>query len=104
MPKADDRQEKQEIEKLLNEIFGTNIKWSRLSKGDLNQLLVVLTKHQQYLCEKLCSDYTPKGTIVRLIDQIIPPEHQGPLIKGFKSLISMASRKEGTVEQETGET
>jgi len=92
---------KEEYEKVLNEIFGTDIKWSKLSMHDLKQLVVVLTKHPETLCENICSGYSSKSALTKLIDEIIPPEHQGPLIKSFKVLLKGIS-KAGS--KETGET
>jgi len=94
---------KQEYEKTLNDIFGTNIRWSKLSIHDLEQLVTILAYHPERLCQNICADKISKSSMLaKLIDEVIPPKYQGPIIKGFKALIlNMPSNEE---EEEQAES
>lgn len=85
------RVSKKEYERVLNALFGTNIKWSRLSYNELEELVDKLstddTSERCQICEKLqCKQY--KYLIVDVIDKIAD-EHQGPILKGIKKLGQM---------------
>jgi len=96
---------KLEYEKTLNDIFGTNIKWSKLSIHDLEQLVTILAYHPERLCQNVCADKINKSSVLaQLIDQVIPPKYQGPIIKGFKALILNMPSSNGEEEEENEES
>ena len=76
---------KEEYEATLNELFGTNIKWSKLAKRELEELVKALTERSTEICMKLGAS-NPKN-LARVIDSIIPEEYQGPFIRAFKKLL-----------------
>lgn len=82
------RPSKREYEELLNQVFGTNIKWSKLSIRELEELANVLTddSKRSELCNRLqCSQY--RYLVLEIANKLIPPEKQGPLLKGLRLLL-----------------
>lgn len=88
------RVSKKEYEEVLNKLFGTNIKWSKLSYAELEELTERLSADDVsvrcQICEKLqCKQY--RYLIVDVIDRI-GEEHQGPILKGIKKLGRMLEK------------
>ena len=83
MPKAS--KTKLEYEQLFNKIFGTNIRWSRLTVRELEELARALTEKADNLCQTICKE---TKVLAGFIDKIIPPEEQGPFIKLIKELLN----------------
>jgi len=76
--------EKREIEKTLNEIFETNIRWSKLSYDDLTEFVNSLLSKK--FCKKVCGSNNVLSGVIKMIDKLIPPNEQGPIIRALKSL------------------
>ena len=80
--------EKLEYERALNELFGTRIKWSRLAKHELEELVDKLTGQDRcQLCEKLdcvTERYPILEVAVRTVGKV---GKEGPIIKALKSLL-----------------
>ena len=73
---------KKEYEKVFNEIFGTSIKWSKLSIEDLTQLATVLTNPEP-LIRKLGgipASEVGTTTLIEILKRIMS-EYEGPLVK-----------------------
>lgn len=79
------RQKKLEFEKNLNMIFGTNIRWSKLPYDDLVEFANVLLSKK--FCKKVCrgSQNVLQG-MFKMIDKLIPPDEQGPILRALKTL------------------
>ena len=73
-----------DYEKTFNEIFGTNIKWSKLSVDELEEFAEALVNNNEQICGNLCK---PSTSLSILIDKIVPPEEQGPVIRLLKGLL-----------------
>lgn len=82
--------EKKEIEETLNQLFGVNIRWSRLSKADLEQLINALTGEDRCkLCERLdCSKerYPILEIAIKSVGKI---NKQGPLVRMLSELLGV---------------
>ena len=78
------RKSKKEYEETLNEVFGINIKWSKLSLNDLETLVEAIVNNNEKLCSNLCK---PSTSLVTLINKVIPEDEQGPFIKILKALL-----------------
>ena len=76
------KSKKKEYEALFNELFGVEIRWSKLPLEDLEVLAQAITS--QEFCSKACK---PSSVLASLIDEIIPPEDQGLVIKALKKLL-----------------
>lgn len=88
MARKSKAKEKREIEKTLNELFGTNIRWSKLSHADLTEFVNSLLSKK--FCRKVCGgNQNVFHGLVKMIDKLIPPEEQGPIIRALKSLSGM---------------
>lgn len=85
MPKRS--QKKQEYSKILNEIFGTNIKWEKLSLAELTELATVLAHKPEQVCSKLCGETSIIVILKKLLDAI-PEELEGPLLRLLKKALS----------------
>ena len=78
--------EKERLEKILNEIFGVEISWRRLPYEDLKLLAYILTndKTKLELCRRL---KCPKIDFRRVLEDIIPSDYQGPIIKALRETV-----------------
>jgi hypothetical protein len=87
------RSEKKEYEELLNKLFGVNVKWSKLSTGELAQLVAVVTDPS--FCYKVC---TSQETINKLLEQVrraveaIP--YEGPILRKVKKMLGIPVKGE----------
>jgi len=92
------RGEKKEYEELLNKLFGVNIKWSKLSAGELAQLIAVVTEPS--FCYKVC---TSQETVNKVIEQIrraveaIP--YEGPILRKVKKALGIPVKGEQSGEE-----
>ncbi|MEM0073052.1 MAG: hypothetical protein QXM17_08785 [Metallosphaera sp.] len=68
---------KEEYESLLNQVLGTNVKWSKLSIKELDEI-----------ANALATKLEKKGLNADIVDLIIPQEYQGPIIKQLKKILS----------------
>jgi hypothetical protein len=77
---------KREYEELFNKIFGTSIKWSKLSLEELTQLATVLANPDS-MCRRLCRECAEGGeapyvTVLRAIkDFLQKTPYEGPIVK-----------------------
>jgi len=80
---------KEEYEKIFNEIFGTSIRWSRLSKEDLAQLAAVLA-NPDALIRRLGGIPASHSSAImidvakKLLRRV---QHEGPVVKLLKVLL-----------------
>jgi hypothetical protein len=87
------KSEKKEYEELLNKLFGVNVKWSKLSAGELAQLIAVVT--EPTFCYKVC---TSQETINKVVEQIrkaveaIP--YEGPILRKVKKALGIPTKGE----------
>ncbi len=85
---------KLEYEEIFNEIFGTSIKWSKLTIEELTQLATVLANPDQ-LIRKLggvpLSEVT-EASLVKIVKRLIE-SYEGPIIKILKKYV--LSKREG---------
>lgn len=86
-----------EYEETLNKIFGTHIKWSKLSLKELEELSEALTKRE--VLEKLCKRYSVSGEVETIIDSIVPPKEQGPILKALKRGLKILRKLSEAQEQ-----
>jgi len=85
---------KEMYEKLFNEIFGTNIKWSKLSIEELTQLGTILANPEP-LIKRLGGvpkDEAGTTTLVEMVKRIIS-EYNGPIIRLIKKYIESGEKK-----------
>jgi len=83
--------DKSEYERLFNEIFGTSIKWSKLSKEELVQLATVLA-NPEALIRKLGGIPKTSGES-KLIDALKATlesiNYEGPIITTLKKILGI---------------
>jgi len=86
---------KEMYERLFNEIFGTSIKWSKLSIEELTQLATILA-NPELLIKKLGgipASEAASTSFVELIKKLMS-EYEGPLVKLFKKYMFGEERNE----------
>jgi len=77
---------KKEYEELFNKIFGTSIKWSKLTMEELVQLATVLANPDS-LCKKLCKECadgkeSPYITVLKALREFLEKTpYEGPVVK-----------------------
>jgi len=95
---------KKEYEEVFNKLFGTSIKWSKLSVEELTQLATVLT-NTEFICKKLCkSEVTeePTTTIVKTLKSLLKEiKYEGPVIKVLRKAFGIEV-EEGEEKEEVG--
>ena len=79
-----------EYEETLNKLFGTKIRWSKLSLKELEQLSEALTKKE--FLDKICKKYKVMSEVETIIDRIIPEDEQGIGIKLLKRGLKIIRR------------
>ena len=79
------KESKLEYKQVLNELFGIEIAWDKLPLNDLKLLAKVLTS--DITRAEICKKLQCKCDVVGIIDGIIPPEMQGPVIQGLKKIL-----------------
>jgi len=79
---------KEMYEKLLNEIFGTQIKWSKLSLEELTQLATVLANPEP-LIRRLGGVPKEEAALSPFVEMIkrIVYEYEGPFVKLFRKYV-----------------
>ena len=91
---------KKEYEEVLNKIFGTSIRWSKLSLEELTQLATVLANPGS-LCERLCSKEARYVDLLKLLrDTLREIPYEGPLVKLLKKFMKV--EEGGKEEKDTG--
>lgn len=82
--------EKKEIEETLNQLFGVNIRWSRLSKADLERLINALTGEDRCkLCERLDCAKERYPILEIAIKSVGKINKQGPLVRMLSELLGV---------------
>ena len=79
---------KEMYEKLFNEVFGTSIKWSKLSIEELTQLATVLA-NPEALIKKLGgvpSTEVGQATLVEVLKKLVSA-YDGPIVKLIKKYL-----------------
>jgi len=85
---------KQEYEELFNKIFGTDIRWSKLSKDELAQLAAVLANPDSLI--KRLEEYSKKDPFVKMVEAAteLVKKREGPLKKLFRTFLYSAIASE----------
>jgi len=86
---------KEMYEKLFNEIFGTDIRWSKLSHEELVQLATVLANPEP-LIKRLGgvpASEVGHATLVEVVKKIVS-SYEGPLISLLKKYLTKEGEKE----------
>lgn len=94
---AEARAKKLEYERVFNEIFGTSIKWSKLSLEELAQLAAVLANPEPLIRRLggVPESEVAETALVKMVKRIL--EHEGPLIRFLKKYLKPREEKrEGT--------
>jgi len=83
------KSKKLEYEKIFNEIFGTSIKWSRLSLEELTQLATVLANPEPLIRRLggIPSSEIGQATLVELVRRLIS-RYEGPIISVLRKYLS----------------
>jgi hypothetical protein len=77
---------KREYEELFNKIFGSSIKWSKLTLEELTQIATVLANPDS-LCKRLCKECadgreSPYITVLKTLKEFLEKSpYEGPVIK-----------------------
>jgi len=84
---------KEDYEKLFNEIFGTSIKWSKLSSSELAQLATVLANPEP-LIKKLMGHKEEKSSkafeaLKTILENL---EYEGPIINMLKRYLGIEKK------------
>lgn len=74
---------KKEIEEKLNNLFGVEIKWSKLTRKELDNVIEGVER----LAKELSLESQLKYYLRKSLDNLLPPEKQGPFIRLLKSLL-----------------
>lgn len=93
---------KEDYEKIFNKIFGTNIKWSKLSLEELMEL-AVLFNHPEVLYEKLGVEAKQEMGRKRLVEvgvdvlteAVEKSKWDGPLIQLAKKVLGVEKKPTG---------
>jgi hypothetical protein len=95
---AEARAKKLEYERVFNEIFGTSIKWSKLSLEELAQLAAVLANPEPLIRRLggVPESEVTETALVKMLKRLL--EHEGPLIRLLKKYLKpkRAEGEEGT--------
>lgn len=89
---------KLEYEKLLNELFGTSIRWSKLSMEELVQLVTVLANPDS--AERIANRLRPSSEakigirvdegLVKSVREILSRvDYEGPIVNALRKLLSV---------------
>jgi hypothetical protein len=91
---AEVKAKKLEYERVFNEIFGTSIKWSKLSLEELAQLATVLANPEPLIRRLggVPESEVAEATLVKMLRRLL--EHEGPLIRFLKKYLK-PKREEG---------
>ena len=94
---------KKEYEEVLNKVFGTNVRWSKLSLEELIQISTVLTT-PEVICRRICGEDEISKTTTMLIKSLKnilkEVKYEGPLIKSLKKVFGVEGFVEGEEEEE----
>lgn len=96
---------KAEYERLLNELFGTSIKWSKLSMEELVQLVTVLTNPDT--AERIASRLRPstearigirvdEGLMKSIKDILSRVDYDGPIVNTLRKLLNVDRSGQGS--------
>jgi hypothetical protein len=90
---------KEMYEKLFNEIFGTQIGWSKLSLEELTQLATVLA-NPETLIKKLGGVPKEEATLSPFVEMVkrFLYEYEGPIVKLIRRYV--LGKREGGTEEE----
>jgi len=80
---------KEEFERTFNQLLGTDIKWSKLSKSELTQLAIIFS-NPELLAKKLGIKLSEENVKSKLIDVILDITDEiegGPIIKGLRKIL-----------------
>jgi hypothetical protein len=83
------KSKKLDYEKLFNEIFGTNIKWSKLSIEELTQLATVIANPEPLIRRLggVPAAEVGQATLVEIAKRLVS-NYEGPIIKLLKKYLS----------------
>jgi len=88
---------KAEYEKIFNEIFGTSIKWSKLTEEELVQLATILA-NPDLICKKICKECGAETKYINLLktfkDVLKDVPYEGPIIKVLKRMFGIETEEE----------
>lgn len=90
------KKKKEEIEELLNKVFGVNVRWSKLSLEELTQIVTVLTNpHSLIKRLQTLAGYTPESEFVEALKKIVTNiKHEGPVINLLRMLLGVKHERE----------
>jgi len=80
--KSEDDPAKKEYEETLNKALGLQVRWSKLSLQELEE---ISNKVASLLMEKGNSD---ENNVGNLIDLLVPKEYQGPALKLLRKVLN----------------
>jgi hypothetical protein len=89
---------KREYEELFNKIFGTSIKWSKLTVEELTQLATVLANPDS-MCKRLCRECAGGGeapyvTVLKAIkDFLQKTPYEGPIVKVARKFFGISGEE-----------
>jgi hypothetical protein len=84
---------KEDYEKLFNEIFGTSIKWSKLSMHELTQLATVLANPEPLIKKLMSNKGEPSGNVIEALRTILSNiDYEGPIINMLRRYLKIEKK------------
>jgi hypothetical protein len=84
---------KEDYEKLFNEIFGTSIRWSKLSYAELTQLATVLANPEPLIKKLMSHKEEPTGNVIEALRTLLSAiDYEGPIINLLRRYLKIEKK------------